>query len=41
MGYVETAYSVLETEVFAVVRGKQMPMIVSKAPFIEQRYYRG
>ena len=41
MGYVETAYSALETEVFAVVRGKQMPMTVSKAPFIEQRYYRG
>ncbi|WP_299176769.1 glycine cleavage system aminomethyltransferase GcvT [uncultured Neptuniibacter sp.] len=41
MGYVETAYSALETEVFALVRGKQMPMVVSKAPFIEQRYYRG
>ena len=41
MGYVETAYSSLETEVFALVRGKQLPMVVSKAPFIEQRYYRG
>lgn len=41
MGYVETAYSPLETEIFALVRGKQMPMVVSRAPFIEQRYYRG
>jgi aminomethyltransferase len=41
MGYVTTEYSALDTEVFALVRGKQMPMVVSKAPFIEQRYYRG
>ncbi|MCP4597545.1 glycine cleavage system aminomethyltransferase GcvT [Neptuniibacter sp.] len=41
MGYVETEYSALETELFALVRGKQMPMVVSRAPFIEQRYYRG
>jgi aminomethyltransferase len=41
MGYVETEYSALDTELFAIVRGKPMPMTVSKAPFIEQRYYRG
>lgn len=41
MGYVETAYSALETEVFAEVRGKKLPMKVARAPFIEQRYYRG
>ncbi|WP_286237831.1 glycine cleavage system aminomethyltransferase GcvT [Neptuniibacter halophilus] len=41
MGYVATEYAALETELFALVRGKQMPMVVSKAPFIEQRYYRG
>lgn len=41
MGYVETAYSTLETEVFAEVRGKKLPMTVARAPFIEQRYYRG
>jgi aminomethyltransferase len=41
MAYVNTDYTALDTEVFAAVRGKQMPMVVSKMPFIEQRYYRG
>ncbi|WP_394171365.1 glycine cleavage system aminomethyltransferase GcvT [Saccharospirillum alexandrii] len=41
MGYVETPFSALETEVFAEVRGKRLPMSVSRMPFIEQRYYRG
>lgn len=41
MGYVETAYSALDTEVFAEVRGKRLPMTVSRMPFVEQRYYRG
>ncbi|MEH6651329.1 MAG: glycine cleavage system aminomethyltransferase GcvT [Motiliproteus sp.] len=41
MGYVATEYAVLETEVFALVRGKKMPMNVARAPFVEQRYYRG
>ncbi|WP_461537279.1 glycine cleavage system aminomethyltransferase GcvT [Spongorhabdus nitratireducens] len=41
MAYVQKAYSALETEVFALVRGKQLPMTVSRMPFIEQRYYRG
>ncbi|WP_028670675.1 glycine cleavage system aminomethyltransferase GcvT [Saccharospirillum impatiens] len=41
MGYVETACSALETEVFAEVRGKRLPMTVSRMPFVEQRYYRG
>ncbi len=41
MGYVASEYAALETEVYAVVRGKELPMVVSKAPFIEQRYYRG
>jgi len=41
MGYVETAYSSLETKIFAEVRGKKLAMIVSRAPFIEQRYFRG
>nr|CAA6808331.1 MAG: Aminomethyltransferase (glycine cleavage system T protein) (EC [uncultured Thiotrichaceae bacterium] len=41
MGYVQPAYATLDTEVFALVRGKQLPMVVSKMPFIEQRYYRG
>lgn len=29
------------TEVFALVRGKKLPMTVTTLPFIEQRYYRG
>ncbi len=41
MGYVETAYSALDTGVFAEVRGKRLPMTVSRMPFVEQRYYRG
>jgi aminomethyltransferase len=41
MGYVETAYSALDTGVFAEVRGKKLPMTVSRMPFVEQRYYRG
>jgi len=41
LGYVATQYSPLDTEVFAEVRGKKLPMKVARAPFIEQRYYRG
>ncbi|MEH6470018.1 MAG: glycine cleavage system aminomethyltransferase GcvT [Halopseudomonas sp.] len=41
MGYVAIEYAALDTEVFALVRGKQLPMNVAKAPFVEQRYYRG
>lgn len=41
MGYVEAAYSALDTQVFAEVRGKKLPMTVARMPFIEQRYYRG
>ena len=41
MAYILTAYAVLETEVYAIVRGKQVPMTVSKMPFIEKHYYRG
>ena len=41
MGYVNKDYAALDTEVFALVRGKQLPMKVSRMPFIKQRYYRG
>lgn len=41
MAYLKTGYITPGTEVFAAVRGKQVPMVVSKMPFIEQRYYRG
>lgn len=41
MGYVDSAFSALDTKIFAEVRGKKLPMTVSRMPFIEQRYYRG
>ncbi|WP_176426382.1 glycine cleavage system aminomethyltransferase GcvT [Cobetia crustatorum] len=41
MGYVVVAHSALETQLFADVRGKRLPMTVTKMPFVEQRYYRG
>ena len=41
MGYVDTQYAKPDTELFALVRGKQLPVTVSKMPFIEQRYFRG
>ena len=41
MAYVPKEYATLDTEVYAVVRGKKLPMTVSKMPFIQQRYYRG
>lgn len=40
MAYVEFGHHLLETEVFADVRGKKVPMNVSKMPFIQQRYVR-
>ena len=41
MAYVAIDYAQLDTEVYAVVRGKQLPMNVAKTPFVPQRYYRG
>lgn len=41
MGYVNSAFAALDTPVWAVVRGKQVPMRVSKMPFVAQRYFRG
>ncbi|MGI9274020.1 MAG: glycine cleavage system aminomethyltransferase GcvT [Endozoicomonas sp.] len=41
MGYVAAEYASLETEVFALVRGRQLSMTVSRMPFIEQHYFRG
>lgn len=41
MGYVETASSTLDTEVWAIVRGKKVAMRVTKMPFVAQRYFRG
>ena len=41
MGYVETGFAGIDTEVFALVRGKPVTMTVSGLPFVPQRYYRG
>ncbi len=41
MGYVETAFAMVDSEVFAMVRGKPLAMTVAKMPFVPQRYYRG
>lgn len=41
MGYVETQYAVLDSEIYAEVRGKKLPMLIGKMPFVEQRYFRG
>jgi len=41
MGYLDSAYVALDTLVWAIVRGKKVPMLVSKMPFVAQRYYRG
>ncbi len=41
MGYVRPEFSVLGTRVWAIVRGKPVPMEVSALPFVPTRYYRG
>jgi len=41
MGYVTLAHAELGTEVFADVRGKRLPMTVSRMPFVAPGYYRG
>jgi len=41
MGYVQPDYAALDTKVFAMVRGKPVPMRVSAMPFVPTRYYRG
>ena len=41
MGYVQPDYAALGTELFAMVRGKAVPMLVVATPFVPTRYYRG
>ena len=41
MGYVESSFAALDSIVYAEVRGKHIPMRVTKTPFVPQRYYRG
>ena len=40
MAQVNTAYAALGSQIFALVRGKKLPMTVSKMPFVPQRYVR-
>ncbi|RBW42616.1 glycine cleavage system aminomethyltransferase GcvT [Psychromonas sp. B3M02] len=41
MGYVKTENAVLESVVYAEVRGKKLAMTVTKMPVVAQSYYRG
>ena len=41
MGYLDTGFTALDTEVWAIVRGKKVAMRVTKMPFVAQRYFRG
>ena len=41
MGYVDSAFSAMGTQVVALVRGKPVPMLVSAMPFVPTRYFRG
>ena len=41
MGYVASAQGAPGTQLQAVVRGRHLPVTVTKMPFVEQRYYRG
>ncbi|WP_263138441.1 glycine cleavage system aminomethyltransferase GcvT [Pseudomonas sp. RIT-PI-AD] len=41
MGYLASAHAAPDSTVWAVVRGKRVPMKVAKTPFVPQRYYRG
>jgi len=40
MGYLDSAYTAVDTQVFALVRGKQLPCRVCKMPFVEPTYRR-
>ncbi len=41
MGYVTIANAEVGTTVYAEVRGKHLPMTVTKTPFVTPGYYRG
>jgi len=41
MGYVKTDNAVLDSVIYAEVRGKKLAMTVTKMPFVAQSYYRG
>ncbi len=41
LAYVQPDYAATGTELFARVRGKPVPMVVTATPFVPTRYYRG
>ena len=41
LAYVQPDYALAGTELFAMVRGKPVPMKVAATPFVPTRYYRG
>ena len=41
LAYVQADYAAVGTELFAMVRGKPVPMTVAATPFVPTRYYRG
>ncbi|WP_182286913.1 glycine cleavage system aminomethyltransferase GcvT [Comamonas testosteroni] len=41
LAYVKPDYAAIDTEIFAVVRGKPVPMKVVATPFVPTRYHRG
>jgi len=41
LAYVPPDYATMDTEIFAMVRGKGVPMQVVATPFVPTRYYRG
>ena len=40
MGYVQAEHAAVGTPVFALVRGRQVPMEVAALPFLPPRYHR-
>ncbi len=41
LAYVQPDYAAPGTEIFAIVRGKPVPMVVAPTPFVPPRYFRG
>ena len=41
MAYVQPDYAAVGTELFALVRGKPVPMVVAPTPFVPTHYHRG
>ena len=41
MAYVQPDCAAVDTELFALVRGKRVPMVVAPTPFVPTRYHRG